>query len=185
MVLNFTASRYTLLFLNSETYIVHVINCEWSRSVNFPLRMFCIWCKHVYIVITQHWYQSGLHFELFNMFCAFRIRDNSFKLVDDYRFNFLHGCWNYDLIKTDIDVMMLFKFEFKYVKLIFKVIASIDFSFDIKFCVSCSYGNCLFMKNCWKLFETVLEKLKTRVSRVNFSWSYSRTMILKTKTFRR
>ena len=30
MVLNFTATRYTLLFLYSKIYIVHVINCEWS-----------------------------------------------------------------------------------------------------------------------------------------------------------
>ena len=35
------------------------------------------------------------------------------------------------MIKTDIDVMMLFKFEFKYVKLNFKAIASMKFSFDI------------------------------------------------------
>ena len=34
-------------------------------------------------------------------------------------------------MKTDIDVMFLFKFEFMYVKLIFKVIASMEFSFDI------------------------------------------------------
>ena len=49
-------------------------------------------------------------------------------------------------MKTDIDVMMLFKFEFKYVKLNFKTIASMEFSFDIKFYLSCSYGGCLFMK---------------------------------------
>ena len=47
-ILNFTAPRYAFLFLNSEIYIVHVINCEWSRSVNFPLRMFCMWYKHVF-----------------------------------------------------------------------------------------------------------------------------------------
>ena len=35
-------------------------------------------------------------------------------------------------MKTDIDVMMFFKFEFKYVKLIFKAIASIEFSFEIR-----------------------------------------------------
>ena len=34
-VLNFTTPRYAFLFSNSETYIVHVINCEWSRSINF------------------------------------------------------------------------------------------------------------------------------------------------------
>ena len=34
-VLNFTAPRYTILFLNSEIYIVHVINHEWNRSIFF------------------------------------------------------------------------------------------------------------------------------------------------------
>ena len=43
--------------------------------------------------------------------------------------------------------MMLFKFEFKYVKLNFKDIASMEFSFDIKFCLLCSYDGYLFMKN--------------------------------------
>ena len=42
LVLKFTTPRYTLLFLNFEIYIVHVIICEWSRFVNFPLHMFCI-----------------------------------------------------------------------------------------------------------------------------------------------
>ena len=64
-------------------------------------------------------------------FVSFGIRDNSFMLLEDYAFNFLHGYWNYVLIKTEIGVMMLFKFEFKYVKLIFKAIASMKFSFDI------------------------------------------------------
>ena len=51
-------------------------------------------------------------------------------------------------MKIDIDVMMLFKFEFKCVKLNFKAIASMKFSFDIKFYLLCSYGGCLFLKNC-------------------------------------
>ena len=42
LVLNFTTLRYAILFLNSEIYIVHVIDCEWSRFVNFPLCMFCM-----------------------------------------------------------------------------------------------------------------------------------------------
>ena len=33
-------------------------------------------------------------------------------------------------MKTNFDVMMLFKFEFKYVKLNFKAIASMEFSFN-------------------------------------------------------
>ena len=40
--LNFTTLKYALLFLNSKIYIVHVIDCEWSRSVIFPLRLFCM-----------------------------------------------------------------------------------------------------------------------------------------------
>ena len=48
LVLKFTTPRYTLLFLYFETYIVHIINCEWSRSVNFLLRMFCMRYKHIF-----------------------------------------------------------------------------------------------------------------------------------------
>ena len=50
-------------------------------------------------------------------------------------------------MKTDIDVMILFKFEFKYVKLNFKALTSMEFSFDIKFYLLCSYGGYLFMDN--------------------------------------
>ena len=50
-------------------------------------------------------------------------------------------------MKTDIDVMMLFKFDIKYFKLNFKAIASMEFSFDINLYLLCSYDGCLFMKN--------------------------------------
>ena len=51
-VLNFTTSRYSLLFSYSEIYIAHVIYYEWSRSVIIPLRTcifpsmrsYCVWC---------------------------------------------------------------------------------------------------------------------------------------------
>ena len=59
-------------------------------------------------------------------------------------------------MKTDIDVMMFFKFEFKYVELNFKAITSMEFSFDIKFYLLCSYGGCLFMKNRLKLSTSSL-----------------------------
>ena len=145
--MNFIVPRYTLLFLYSEIYIVYVINCEWSRSINFALHMFCI---NMYF--SNKWYQSGLQFQIcITCFVSFRIRDNNFILLEDYIFNFLHGCWNYCLMKTNINVRMLFKFEFNYVKLNFKAIASLEFSFDINLCLSCSYDGCLFMKNLWKL----------------------------------
>ena len=43
----------TLSFLYSKTYITHVINCEWSRSVNFPQRMFCMRYKHIFFLHTH------------------------------------------------------------------------------------------------------------------------------------
>ena len=43
--------------------------------------------------------------------------------------------------------MMLFKFDFKYVKLNFKAITLKEFNFDMKFYPLCSYSGCLFMKN--------------------------------------
>ena len=54
LVLNFTAPMYILLFLYSEIYIVHIINCEWSRSVNFLLRMFCMQYKHIFFQHIIH-----------------------------------------------------------------------------------------------------------------------------------
>ena len=50
-------------------------------------------------------------------------------MLEDFAINFLHGYWNYLLIKNDIDVMMLFKFDVKCVRLNFKAIASMEFSF--------------------------------------------------------
>ena len=151
MVLNFTAPRYTLLFLYSEIYIVHVIYYEWSRFVNFPLHMFCMRYKYVFFQqLVSEWSSIS---NLYNVFCEFWNQDNSFMMLEDYTFNFLHGCWNYFLMKTDIDVMMLFKFDIKYFKLNFKAIASMEFSFDINLYLLCSYDGCLFMKNCWKLLQ--------------------------------
>ena len=99
---------------------------------------------------------GGLQFWIcITCFVSFGIRDNSFMMLEDYIyiyiFNFLLGCWNYGLMKIDFDVMMLFKFEFKCIELKFKAITSIEFSFDIKFYLLCSYGGYLFMGNRWKL----------------------------------
>ena len=117
-VLNFTTPRYAFLFSNSETYIVHVINCEWSRSVNFSVA-YVLYA--IQTCIFQHMVSKWSLFQIcITCFVSFGIRDNSFMILEDYAFNFLHGCWNYVLIKTEIDVMMLFNFEFKYVKLILK-----------------------------------------------------------------
>ena len=69
-------------------------------------------------------------------------------MLDDSTINFLHVYLNYCFIKTNIDVMMLFKFDVKYVKLNFKAIASMESNFDLKLNLLCSYDGCLFMKNC-------------------------------------
>ena len=60
---------------------------------------------------------------------SFGIKDSNFMMLEDYVINFMHGYWNHCLIKTDIDVMILFKFDIKYVRLNFKAIASMEFSF--------------------------------------------------------
>ena len=62
-------------------------------------------------------------------------------------------------MKTDIDVMMLFKFDIKYVKLNFKAIASMEFSFHINLCLLCSYDDCLFIKTVENCFRKILENL--------------------------
>ena len=103
---------------------------------------------------SNNWYRSNLQFRIsITCFVSFGIKDNSFMMLEDYAINFLHGDWNYCLRETDIDVMMLFKFDLKYVKLNFKAIASMELSFDIKLYLLCSYDGCLFMKNRWKLLQ--------------------------------
>ena len=42
-VLNFTTPRYVILFLNSEIYIVRVINREWNRSMFVAFAVCFVW----------------------------------------------------------------------------------------------------------------------------------------------
>ena len=60
--------------------------------------------------------------------------------------------------------MMLFKFDIKYVKLNFKAIASMVFSFDLKLNLLCSYDGTLFMKTIENYLVKILENLVSRVS---------------------
>ena len=110
-------------------------------------RCVCFVCN-TDIYFSSNWYQSDLQFPIcITWFVSFGIKDNNFTMLEDFVINFLHGCSNYYLMKTDIDVMMLSMFDVKYVKLNFKAIASMKFSFDIKLCLLCSYDGCFFMKN--------------------------------------
>ena len=60
-------------------------------------------------------------------------------------------------MKTNIDVMMLFKFNIKYVKLNLKAIVSMVFSFDLKLNLLCSYDGYLLMKTIENCFRKILE----------------------------
>ena len=115
-----------------------------------PLNFHCVcFLCDTSMYLSYNWYQSSLQFPLcIACFMSFGNRDRNFMLLEDFTIKFLRGCWNYCLIKTNIDVMMLFKFDIKYVKLSFKAIASMEFNFDINLCLLCSYDGCLFMKNC-------------------------------------
>ena len=109
-------------------------------------------CMRYKLCFSNNLYQSGLQFRICIIcFVSFGIKDSYFMILENSTINFLHGCWNYCLIKIDIDVMMLFKFDIKCVKLNFMAIASMEFSFDLKLNLLCSYDGCLFMKNRWKL----------------------------------
>ena len=171
MVLNFTAPRYALLFINSEIYILHVINCKW-RSVNFSLCMFCIQHK---LCFSNNLHQSGLQFRIcIKCFVSFGIKDSYFMMLENSTINFLHGCWNYCLIKTDIDVMMLFKFDIKYDKLNFKAIASMKFSFDLNLILMWLRNYVLFKWNVKKWLLEKFEKIQLHAfdrSRITFDWS--------------
>ena len=94
-------------------------------------------------------------------------------MLEDSTINFLRGCWNYCLIKTDIDVMMLFKFDIKYVRLNFKTIASIKFSFDLNLIMIWSRNYVLFKWNIKNSYQKNLKKFqfhKFDRSRISFDW---------------
>ena len=142
-VLKFITPRYTLLFSYSEIY-------KQMFSITNVVDPFNFFAAHIHISIEMVSERSSIS-NCITCFVCFGIRDYSFMLLEDYAFNFLHGCWNYVLIKTKIDDLILFNFEFKYVKLVLKAIASMEFSFVINLCQSCSYDACLFKKNRRKL----------------------------------
>ena len=88
---------------------------------------------------------------------SFGIKYGTFIMSEDSTINFLHGCWNYCLIKIDIDVMMLFKFDIKYDKLNFKAIASMKFSFDLNLILMWSRNYVLFK---WNVKNQLPEKIE-------------------------
>ena len=101
---------------------------------------------------------------------SFVIRDSNFMMLEDSTFNFLHGCWNYCFIKTNIHVMILFKFDIKCVKLNFKATASMEFCFDLKINLLCSYDGSLFMKNRCDEFWRVLTDRMFLFDQLNGNW---------------
>ena len=60
--------------------------------------------------------------------------------------------------------MILFEFDINYVKLKFKAIASMVFSFDLKLNLLCSYDGSLFMKTIEICLVKILENSISRVS---------------------
>ena len=104
--LNFTALRYTLLFLYFEIYIVHIINCEWSRSINFPLRIFCIRYKHIFIqqyIDIDMWLNFFFNFSWNNdiiLYFFMFIFSGSFYINDTILLKIIHV--NYKILKFSI-----------------------------------------------------------------------------------
>ena len=82
---------------------------------------------------SDKWYQSGLKSHVcITCWVSFRIKENWFHDFENSAVDFsaflVLELW-FD--KTDIDIMMLFKFDFNHAILNFKTIASMKFSFDL------------------------------------------------------
>ena len=82
---------------------------------------------------SNNWYQSGLQSHVcITCWVSLRIKENCFHDFENTTVIFL-----YILVlkllsnKTDIDVMILFKFNFNHAILNFKAIASMKFIFDL------------------------------------------------------
>ena len=54
--MNFTTPRYAILFLNSEIYIMYVINHEWNRSMFVVCCFHCVFCLRYKIRFSNTFY---------------------------------------------------------------------------------------------------------------------------------
>ena len=129
-------------------------------------RCVCFVCD-TNMYFSNNWYQDGLQFQIcITCFVSFGIKDGNFVMLEDSTLNFLHDYWNYCLMKIDIDVMMLFKFDFKYVRLNFKSIASMEFSFDLNLFLMWSRNYVFVQVKCRKrLLETLKKSVFTSFNR--------------------
>ena len=60
--MNFTTSRYAILFLNSENYIMHVISHEWNRSVF--VTMCFVWDTKPNLLTPLPWLVAKSHLRI-------------------------------------------------------------------------------------------------------------------------
>ena len=70
--------------------------------------------------------------------------------------------------------MMLFNFDIKCVRMNFKAIASMEFSFSLKLNLLCSYDGSLFMKTNENYFRKILKNSSFTYfdwSKITFDWS--------------
>ena len=57
--MNFTVLKYAILFLNSEIYIVHVINHEWNRSMFIAYVVCFVWDTKLDFPTTYAYVKTG------------------------------------------------------------------------------------------------------------------------------
>ena len=115
----------------------------------------------IFYVLFQKWYQSGLQSHVcITFWVSFRIKENS--AVDFFAFLVLELWFD----KTEIDVMILFRFDFNHAILNFKTIASMKFSFDLDLILIWSINYVLSKWNVKKWFP---EKSK-KFSFTSFDW---------------
>ena len=115
---------------------------------------------------------------------SFGIKDSNFMLLENSTINFLHGCWSYCFMKIDIDVMMLFRFDIKYVKLNFKAITSTKFNLDLNLFLMWSRNYVLFKWNVkngyqkfWKIQFSCFSTNREFLRSIECSFSIDRTGI--------
>ena len=112
---------------------------------------------------SNNWYQSSLQSHVcITCWVSFRIKENWFHVfensaVDFFAFFFFFLVLELWFDKTDIDVMMLFKFDFNHAILNFKTIALMKFSFDLNLILIWSRNYVLFKWNVKKMLPKNLK----------------------------
>ena len=172
--MNFTAPRYVILFLNSEIYIVHVINHKWNRSMFVASTVCFVWDTKPDLPTDLNIFNEDLWRFFLLKICSWRF------FLEDLFWRFFH--WIFENFYEDF-FMKIFPLEYGFG----------DFSFEkwrfflLKICSWRFFLEDLFWRlNFWKNFneDLFIEIFPLEYGFWDFSFEKWRFFLLKICSWR-